>query len=174
MQENKTLELVKNIKIDKHLLDVECPVVPLRDKIILKKIDATYKAAGGLLEVIELDKSNRPLGRIIAVGPNCSEYIRKGLTVVYDSAMWTPLLLNGIDYVMINEAFIDCVVADLEKVHVPVKPITGEDIRKANKISEVNRIRKMNAKNFDNKMDEYHEKAKDRQKNPTISKYKKG
>jgi hypothetical protein len=87
--------------------------------------------------------------------------------------MWTPLLLNGIDYVMINEAFIDCVVADLEKVHVPVKPITGEDIRKANKISEVKRIRKMNAENFDNKMDEYHEKAKDRHKNPIISKYKK-
>ena len=93
MQENNTLELIKNIKIEKHLLNVECPVVPLRDKIILKKIDASFKTASGL-EIIELDKSNRPLGRIVAVGPNCSEYIRKGLTVVYDSAMWTPLLLN--------------------------------------------------------------------------------
>jgi co-chaperonin GroES (HSP10) len=172
MKENKTSELIKGIKIDKHLSDVIVPIIPLKDKVILKKIDASYKTAAGL-EIIELDKSNRPLGRIVAVGPNCSEDMRKGLTVVYDSAMWTPLLLNGIDYVMINEAFIDCVVADLEKVHVPVKPITGEDIRKANKISEVKRIRKMNAENFDNKMDEYHEKAKDRHKNPIISKYKK-
>ena len=73
---------------------------------------------------------------------------------------------------MINEAFIDCVVADLEKVHVPVKPITGEDLRKADKIANVKRVRKMNAENFDNKMDEYYEKAKDRQKNPTISKHR--
>jgi len=171
MTENKILDRIKGIVIEKHLLNVECPVIPLRDKVILKKIDASFKTASGL-EIIELDKSNRPLGRIIALGPNCSDYLKKGLTAVYDTAMWQPLVLNGVDYVMINEAFIECVVADLDKVHVPVKPITGEDLRRQEKEANVKRVRKMNAQNFDNKMDEYHEKAKDRQKNPTISKYK--
>lgn len=172
MEKNSILERIQSIKIEKHILDLEVPVIPLRDKIILKKIDASFKTASGL-EIIELDKSNRPLGRIIAVGPNCSDYIKKGLTVVYDSAMWSPLVINGVNYVMINENFIDCVVADLEKVHIPVAPITGDDIRKAEKIANVERVRKMSAATYENKMDEVHEKAKDRAKNPTISKYKK-
>lgn len=170
MKENNTLEIIKNIKIEDHFLNMDCPVVPLRDKVILKKMDQSFRTASGL-EIVEMDKSNRPLGRIIAFGPQCSEYIKKGLVVVHDN-VFTPLVLNGVDYIMINENFIDCVVADLSKVHVPVKPVTGDDIRRAEKEANVTRVRKDNAKNFDNKMDEYHEKAKDRQKNPTITKYK--
>lgn len=170
MKENNTLERIKAIKIEKHILDLDVPVIPLRDKIIIQKITSQQVTAAGLL-LVEGNKSNRPMGRIIAYGPQCSEYIKKGLVVVHDN-MFTPLVLNGIDYVMINEAFVDCIVADEKQVHVPVDPLTGDDIRKAEKRSNVDRVRKMNAVKYDNTMDEFHEKAKDRQKNPTISKYK--
>lgn len=170
MKENSTLERIKAIKIEKHILALEVPVIPLRDKVILQKITSQQMTAGGLL-LVEGNKSNRPMGRIIAHGPQCSDYIKKGLVVVHDN-IFTPLVLNGIDYVMINENFIDCVVADEEKVHVPVAPLTGEDIRKAEKRDNVERVRKMSAATYENKMDEVHEKAKDRAKNPTISKYK--
>ena len=170
MKENSTLERIKAIKIEKHILALEVPVIPLRDKVILQKITSQQMTAGGLL-LVEGNKSNRPMGRIIAHGPQCSDYIKKGLVVVHDN-IFTPLVLNGIDYVMINENFIDCVVADEEKVHVPVAPLTGEDIRKAEKRDNVERVRKMSAAKYENTMDEVHEKAKDRAKNPTISKYK--
>lgn len=170
MKENSTLDRIKSIKIEKHILDLEVPVIPLRDKVILQKITSQQISKAGLL-LVEGNKSNRPMGRIIAHGPQCSDYIKKGLVVVHDN-IFTPLVLNGIDYIMINENFIDCVVADEEKVHVPVAPLTGEDIRKAEKRDNVERVRKMNAVKYENKMDEVHEKAKDRAKNPTISKYK--
>lgn len=170
MEKNSTLERIQSIKIEKHILALEVPVIPLRDKVILQKITSQQMTAGGLL-LVEGNKSNRPMGRIIAHGPQCSDYIKKGLVVVHDN-IFTPLVLNGIDYVMINENFIDCVVADEEKVHVPVAPLTGEDIRKAEKRDNVERVRKMSAVTYENKMDEVHEKAKDRAKNPTISKYK--
>lgn len=170
MKENSTLERIQAIKIEKHILDLEVPVIPLRDKIILQKITTQQMTAGGLL-LVEGNKSNRPMGRVIAFGPQCSDYIKKGLVVVHDS-IYTPLVLNGIDYIMINEAFVDCVVADEKQVHVPVAPLTGDDIRKAEKRDNVERVRKMSAVKYENTMDEINEKAKDRQKNPTISKYK--
>lgn len=168
----ETATRIKNIKIEKHILDLEVPVIPLKDKVILKKIDASFVTKSGL-EIIELDKSNRPLGRIIALGPNCSEHLKKGLTVVYDASFWQPLTLNGIDYIMCNEPFIDCIVADLDKVHIPVKSITGDDIKKAERIDRNDKARKIGDKRFDNKMDEYNEKLKDKVKNPITSKYKK-
>lgn len=170
MKENSTLERIQAIKIEKHILALEVPVIPLRDKIIIQKITSQQISQAGLI-LVEGNMSSRPMGRIIAHGPQCSEYIKKGLVVIYDS-MWTPLVLNGIDYIMINEAFVDCVVADEKQVHVPVAPLTGEDIRKAEKRDNVERVRKMSAVKYENTMDELNEKAKDRAKNPNISKYK--
>jgi len=170
MKENNTLERIKNIKIEKHILALEVPVIPLKDKVIIQKITSQQITAAGLI-LVEGNQSNRPMGRVIAVGPNCSEYIKKGLVVIYDN-IYSPLVLNGVDYVMVNEAFIDCVVADEEQVHVPVEPLTGADIKRKERGENVERVRKLNDKKYENHMDEYHEKAKDRAKNPTISKYK--
>lgn len=166
------IERIKNIKIENHFLDLEIPFIPLKDKVILQKINTNFKTKGGL-EIIELDKSNRPLGRIIALGPNCSEVLKKGLTVVYDASFWQPLILNGIDYIMCNEPFIDGIVANLDEVHIPVKPITGLDIQRAERMDRNIKARKIGAKRAENATDKYHEELKDRVKNPVTSKYKK-
>jgi len=166
------IEKIKNIKIDKIFLDLEAPFIPLKDKVVLKKISSNFKTASGI-EVVELDKTNRPFGRIIALGPQCSEYLKKGLTVVYDASFWTPLLINGIDYIMCNEPFIDGIIADVEQVHIPTKPITGLDIQRAERMDRNVKARKIGAKRAENATDEYYEKLKDRVKNPVTSKYKK-
>lgn len=168
--ENKDLiKQIQSIKIDKVFLDLEAPFIPLKDKVVLKKISANFKTQSGL-EVIELDKSNRPIGRIIALGPQCSGYLKKGLTVVYDASFWTPLLINGVDYIMCNEPFIDGIIADVEKVHIPVKAITGADIKRAVKVGENKRVRAIFKQESENATDKLHEDIKDRKKNPT--KYK--
>lgn len=168
--ENKDLiKQIQNIKIDKVFLDFEAPFIPLKDKVVLKKISSNFKTASGI-EVVELDKTNRPFGRIIALGPQCSGYLKKGLTVVYDASFWTPLLINGIDYIMCNEPFIDGIIADADQVHIPTKPITGADIKRVEKASENKRVRAIFKKEADDATDKYYEELKDRKKNP--SKYK--
>lgn len=172
MESKELIARVKSIKIEKHFLDLEAPFLPLKDKVILQKVSSSFKTKGGI-EIIEADKTNRPLGRIIALGPLCSEYLKKGLTVVYDASFWTPLLINGIDYIMCNEAFIDGIITNLDEVHIPVKAITGDEIKRAERQDRNKNARKVSAKQSENATDEYHEKLKDRVKNPITSKYKK-
>jgi len=171
--ENKDLiNRVKNIKIEKHFLDIEAPFIPLKDKVILQKINSNFKTKSGL-EIIELDKSNRPLGRIIALGPMCSDYLKKGLTVVYDASFWTPLLINGIDYIMCNEPFIDGIITNLDEVHIPTKPVTGEEIKRAERMDRNVKARKIGEKRAENATDKYYDDLKSKRKNPTTFKPKK-
>lgn len=171
-KQEELMKLINEMHIPAHLLNVNVSVYPLKDKVILSKVKHEQVTTGGII-LAEMDRTNRPLGRIISMGPQCSETLKKGLTVIYDYGMGQPLLLNGIDYIMIGENFIDAVVADEKKVHIPSEGVTGADIKRAEKSDMVNRVRKDNVVKFDNHMDQYHEKLKDKVKNPVTSKYKK-
>ena len=170
-RDKEVFNIINSIVIPEDLRDLDIPVIPLRDKVIIKKVDSQRVTKAGLI-IAETNKSNRPLGRILAVGPNCSHNLKKGLLVVFDPMFDFPLVIDGMDYIMLNEPFIDAVIADEKRVHVPLEPLTGADIKRAEKMDNVKRVRKLNEVKYENHMDEYNEKAKDRQKNPTISKYK--
>jgi len=170
-KQEELIKLINEIHIQDHLLNVNVSVYPLKDQVILSRVKHEQVTAGGLI-LAEMDMSNRPLGRIVAMGPNCSDYLKKGLTVIYSNGMGHSLLLNGIDYIMVYENFIDAIVADEKNVHLQTKGVTGADIKRKEKSDMVNRVRKSNAVKFDNHMDEYNEKLKDRTKNPATSKYK--
>lgn len=169
--ESKILDRVNAIKIAEDLKNFYTPVIPRRDKVILKKVDTQRTTASGLI-IAEINKSNRPLGRVIAFGPDCAPDLRKGLLVVFDPSFDFPLVVDGIDYIMLNDGFIDAIIEDEQRVVIPVKPVTGAEIKRVERHENVTRVRKQNAVDYENKMDELQEKSKDRAKKPVTSKYK--
>ncbi len=56
---------------------------------------------------------------------------------------------------MCNEPFIDGIIADIEQVHIPVKPITGADIKRAAKVGENKRVRAIFKKEAENATDKW-------------------
>lgn len=171
-KEEKMLERVNNIEIPADLVELQVPILPRKNKVIIKKVDSQRVTAAGLI-IPEINKSNRPLGRIIAVGPQSPEDLKIGLLVLYDPAFDFPLVLDGIDYVMLSEPFIDAIIENEKRVHIPLAPVTGEEIKRAERIDRNVKARKIGAKRAENATDKYHEELKDRVKNPVTSKYKK-
>lgn len=165
-KQEEMLERVNNIQVPQDLVDLEVPLLPRKNKVVIKKVDSQRVTAAGLI-IPEINKSNRPLGRIIALGPECPDDLRIGLLVVYDTAFDFPLVLDGMDYVMLSEPFIDAIIENEKRVHLPLAPVTGKEIKRIEKVSENKRVRAIFKKESENATDKYHEDLKARKANPS-------
>jgi co-chaperonin GroES (HSP10) len=181
IMENKlneeTLKRIDNIKIPADLEALEVEFIPLRNDVLLKEAkqgERKLKAGGIDLIVPEFNGVSQPIGRIVALGPQCVPYLKKGQLVMYHAMQAMDIVISGVNYIIVNDlSGIRGIIADEMKVKVEAnKPPTKAELDRAERTDRAVRVRKDNAVNFDNHMDGYHEKLKDKRKNPITSKYK--
>ena len=82
---------------------------PLHDYVILKKEKAENKTASGIiLTNPKEDASNQE--KVVAVGPNCQDFIKEGMTVIFKEYSGTKLNKDDEDFIILKEEDILAIV----------------------------------------------------------------
>lgn len=82
---------------------------PLHDYVILKKEKAENKTASGIiLTNPKEDASNQ--AKVVAVGPNCQDFIKEGMTVIFKEYSGTKLNKDDEDFIILKEEDILAIV----------------------------------------------------------------
>jgi co-chaperonin GroES (HSP10) len=169
----EVLDAIDGIKIPTDLENVEVSFIPVRnDVLILPSKKGERKALLGTMELIlpEFEQSSQPIGRIVALGPKCQPYLKKGLLVMYSHMTAMPVSIGQKEYVIVEDfSGIRGIIVDEKKVEVITEPVSPLTIDRRNRIARDKKIQKDMNREFNNKVDEIHEKAKYQEKNPTTS-----
>lgn len=140
--ENINQELVdriNRIKIPSDIANMDVPVIPLGASVVIKEVKSRErKSAGGLL-LAETLSTNELTGRLIAVGPECKPYLKKGLLVAYNSLANMQAYISGDSYIMCHESSVFYILAD-EEVKVDQAPLSPEAKRKIEKAKKQQQI----------------------------------
>lgn len=138
---NETLRRIENIVVASDIVDIG--YIPLRNELVLQKIiHGERKSAAGIL-LAEMTTSNTPLARIVAVGPECSQFIKKGLLVQYNPMLFREGVINGVTYVFATEHGVLGIIEDEVKANFyPENPTVRQMERDANE-EVTKRARKM-------------------------------
>ena len=82
---------------------------PLHDYVILKKEKAENKTASGIiLTNPKEDASNQ--AKVVSVGPNCQDFIKEGMTVIFKEYSGTKLNKDDEDFIILKEEDILAIV----------------------------------------------------------------
>jgi chaperonin GroES len=84
---------------------------PLHDRIVVKRIDAEEKTAGGII-IPDTAKEKPQQGEVIAVGPGARNEqgqlvpldVRVGDTVLFGKWSGTEVKIDGVDYLIMKES----------------------------------------------------------------------
>lgn len=85
-------------------------LTPLADRVVIKKLDAEEKTAGGIV-IPDTAKEKPQQGEVLAVGPGKLDEqgkrlpmeLKAGDKVLFAKYSGTEVKLNGIDYVLMSE-----------------------------------------------------------------------
>lgn len=175
----KLVNRINSIKVPKEFLTLaeNLDYIPLGSRIVLKKEDDSewsglLTTAGGILKVAQKSTFEHR-GRIVAMGPECSSYLKLGLLVNYNGMADIGTLINGEEYVLNHELSIEGIIGKSENVVFTQEIPSGETTDRANRQSEFKKGVKAIRRDGENKIDAIAEKRKDARKNPITSKYKK-
>ena len=92
---------------------------PLHDRVVVERIDAEAKSAGGII-IPDTTKEKPSQGEVIAVGPGGRDEagklipidLKKGDRVLFGKWSGTEVKLDGIDYLIMKESDIMGVLDD--------------------------------------------------------------
>ena len=92
---------------------------PLHDRVVVERIDAEAKSAGGII-IPDTAKEKPSQGEIIAVGPGGRDEagklipidLKKGDRVLFGKWSGTEVKLDGVDYLIMKESDIMGVLED--------------------------------------------------------------
>ena len=174
--ENINQELAKRIQaipVPEKYKNINIGYIPLGKGVIIEKETekGLTQTSGGIL--VPVVKSNFvSQGRIVALGPLCSEYLKLGLLVKYNSMTDITTEINNNHYVINSEISIEGIIEDIKSVSIKFEGPSAKEVRREEKASENRRVISTLRKDAKNKEDEYEEKIKDKRKNPITSKYK--
>lgn len=170
------LDTLNSIKLPQDLVDIETNAVPMRNEVLLLKVyhgERTKKIGSIDFIVPEFEQVSQPIGRIVALGPECKSYLKKGMLVMFNTMTAQSVSISGIEYNLVDDyTGIKIIIVDEKKVEVKTEPVSPETIKRRERASRNAVIQKDMTREFDNKMDEIHEKANYAMKNPTLSKLK--
>lgn len=173
MEYNKEiLTQIESIEIPMDLQKLQIPYIPLGSKVALKRVRKGERVLASGILLPEVGTNSGSVGRIIAVGPQVSPYLKKGLLVDFNAFEDIETIILGESYIIIHELSINGIIADERKVEVQGKPINPETEKRAKRIETFEKGKKALTKKSSNWEDSFEEKAKDRKKNPITSKYK--
>jgi len=113
------IDKINAIPIPQFVLDIKLDYIPLGDHIVIKKSEDDYFSGttmmGGL--IIPVKKSTyEHRGYIVALGPECSPYLKVGLLVNYNGMADISTLIDNVEYVLNRELSIEGIIGDSSKV----------------------------------------------------------
>jgi chaperonin GroES len=84
---------------------------PLHDRVVVKRIDAEERTAGGII-IPDTAKEKPSQGEIIAVGPGCRDEngklipidVHPGDRVLFGKWSGTEVKIDGVDYLIMKES----------------------------------------------------------------------
>jgi chaperonin GroES len=93
-------------------------VTPLNDKILVERVEAEEKTAGGIMlpdTAKEKPKQGKVLelgeGKVLENGKRCAFQVKKGDTVLFSSYAGSEVTVDGKDYLIMTEEDVLAVVA---------------------------------------------------------------
>lgn len=156
------IDRINRIKIPKDIQDYESKVIPLGKSVILQRVKGgERKTKSGLLLADSV--STEVMARIIAFGPECHSYLRRGLLVTYNQFVNMESIVNGESMLMCHQDSIYHIVVD-EEVDVRIAPETPEQKRVREKITKQTDVLKRVYEKELNDEDKYEEKLKAKKK----------
>lgn len=108
--------------IDLDVLLVEQPILPWGTKVLLQRDDPeTQRASGLLIPQHVASRHQKNEGRVVAVGPHCTEYARGlvGKTVLYANYSGEEVDIRGTKYLIMMEEAIHAVLSGAVPVGEP-------------------------------------------------------
>lgn len=162
---------INSAVIPKDLQNINIPYIPFHGNVLLKKVrQGERTSVGGLLILPEVGTNSGSVGRVVAKGPQVSDYVRIGALVSFNPMEDIETIILGENYIEVHEMSIKGMIIDDEQVRVLGKPIDTESEKRKIRIDRYNNGKKGMAAKHANMEDKYEEKAKNKRKNP--SKYK--
>lgn len=157
------LKRIAEIEVPKDI--AECPYIPLGKGVLLKKdsSDGMRMNKAGILVPVASQKFQNQ-ARIIALGPDCSDYLKVGLSVKYNYMTDIATDIDGEDYVLNNEHSIEGIVLDAKRVNILHKAPSANELRREEASSLVSRAIKLKREEFDNNEDKRIDLSKNRKK----------
>src|SRR6201987_219182 len=94
---------------------------PLHDRVVVKRIDAEEKSAGGII-IPDAAKEKPQQGEVVAVGPGGREGagkvipidVKAGDRVLFGKWSGTEVKIDGVEYLIMKESDIMGVLVDVE------------------------------------------------------------
>lgn len=137
-------------------------VIPLRDSVLVKQINNKFlqKSAGGILLVDSgADNSTTPMaGLLMAVGPECPEYLIPGQRVICNQYANLEISLYGETYVKMDARDVYGILPD--EAYVAIDKKDSKEVRTEKKIGEMQGYQKRKGKHDQNALDKAQELAK--------------
>lgn len=169
------LDKIASVKVPKEYETLDIGYIPLGRGLVMKKEvkkdSGLVSTAGGILMTARKSQFESQ-ARIVALGPDCSDYLKVGLMVNYNSMADIETIIHGDPYVISNEVSVEGIIVDLDNVKLQNNIESVETInrrkRQERMVSGVSEIRKQG----ENDLDAVLEKSKDRNKNPNSKKYR--
>ena len=176
MEENfkqDVIDRIKALNVPNDLKNIQIGAIPLSKGVILSKVRAGERKTESGIVLPEIKSTWQQIGRIVALGPYCSEFLKVGLLVTYNAMADIETIIQGKSYIITNEVSIEVIIEDEQNVQVLPKVPTSETLDREERIAQFNSGSSKIKKQGENKLDASYEKAKDLRKNPITSKYKK-
>ncbi|MFN8922220.1 MAG: co-chaperone GroES, partial [Sphingobacteriia bacterium] len=85
---------------------------PLHDRVVVKRIDAEEKTAGGII-IPDTAKEKPQKGKVVAVGPGKKDEpttVKVGDSVLYGKYSGTEVSIGGKDYLIMRESDLYAVI----------------------------------------------------------------
>lgn len=173
---NEVIERIQNIVVPEDLREIRIGAIPLGKGVILSKVKGGERMSESGIILPEMKSTWQQIARIVALGPDCSQNLKTGLLVTYNSMADIETIIHGKPYIIANEVSIEVIIEDEQNTVIVPKMPKNESAEALDR-AERNDTFKEGVKNIrkkgENDKDALVEKVKDVQKNPVTSKYKK-
>lgn len=154
------IERIKRIKVPEDLLRNKIGIIPLGKSVLASRVKGGERKVGGLI-LPDAASTQEYIARIVAVGPEVSEYLRVGLLVIYNSMANMESIIKGERYLCMHESSVYYILED-EDTRLYEPPISSEEKRKTNKVKEQDRMLKRVENKNNNDEDVFTEKIKNK------------
>lgn len=165
---NEIIKRIQAIVVPEDLANIRIGAIPLGKGIFLSKITGGQRTTESGIILPEMKSTWQQIGRIVALGPDCSENLKLGLLVTYNAMADIETLIHGKSYIITNEVCIESVIEDVENVQVLPKMPSNESPKALDRSRRIDEFNKGNAKikqQGQNKLDTLNEKSKSKYKN---------
>ena len=150
---------IQAIKVPEDLVKSNVNVIPLGKSVLLQRVKGGERKSEAGLIIPDAVSTQEFTARIVALGPECSDYLKVGLLVIYNSMANLESIINGKNYLMTHESSIYYIVLD-EDAQVKAAPESAEQKRRNAKIqTQVSTLKRVD-KAQSNQEDKYLEGLK--------------